>query len=53
MNTLTTKEKGTIWVPQLVFANTEKKRIGGSEGGGGRGEVERAGESCAGVLNRL
>ena len=25
MNTLTTKEKGTIWVPKLVFTNTEKK----------------------------
>ena len=27
MNTLTNKEKGTIWVPQLVFTNTEKKDI--------------------------
>merc|ERR1711892_1249493 len=23
MNTLTTKEKGAVWVPQLVFTNTE------------------------------
>ena len=27
MNTLTNKEKGIIWVPQLVFTNTEKKDI--------------------------
>ena len=27
MNTLTTKEKGTLWVPKLVFTNTEKKDI--------------------------
>ena len=25
MNTLTTKEKQSIWVPKLVFTNTEKK----------------------------
>ena len=27
MNTLTTKEKNSLWVPQLVFTNTEKKDI--------------------------
>ena len=27
MNTLTSKDKGMIWVPKLVFTNTEKKDI--------------------------